>query len=93
VVLFGGSDALWGTTPLPLALDGLGATGCALRVAADVGFGVTATAAGAASFAFSVPRDNSLIGMPLFHQYISVDAGANAAGFTLSNGLRGAIGD
>jgi hypothetical protein len=92
IALLGGSATSFGGIPLPFDLAPAGAPGCFLRtnmlaLAAALATG-SGSGGGSASFVWPVPNDASLQGAVLFFQAIVVDAAANAAGLTTTNGLR-----
>ncbi len=89
VLASGLSDTSYGGAPLPAALPG--APGCDLLVAADVLSLVAIDAAGAASFAISVPASTAYLGADLFHQWLVVDA-VNALGVVVSEGGQATLG-
>lgn len=91
VLLFGRSSASWAGIPLPLALDGLGLTGCRLLVGGETVLPMVA-AAGTARLALTIPNDGQLVGLTFFNQALVLDPGANPAGLTLSNGASGVVG-
>ena len=78
-------DKLFGTVPLPLALDGLGAVGCNLYV--DMAFLlVTATdTRGNASILLPMPDLVGLYGTTFYAQAILADVFANSLGLTTTN--------
>jgi len=88
---FGMSNALYGTTPLPLDLTSLGMPGCWLHASPDATFGVTAPA-GTASLTTTVPFAPPLIGVIFYSQALALDLSANTLGFTTSNALACSIG-
>ncbi|MGA0868177.1 MAG: hypothetical protein ACO3UM_04535, partial [Planctomycetota bacterium] len=90
--LLGFSTALWGSLPLPAALDGLGMTGCSLLVAADLPFPLVADPRGNASWTLPIPADRTLLGQHFHQQAVALDPTANAFGATLSNAGTGRVG-
>ena len=60
LLFLGLSRQLWGTTPLPLSLNFMGAGGCNLHVSADVVLGMKTGAGGAISFAAPVPSNETM---------------------------------
>ncbi|MBI5849451.1 MAG: hypothetical protein HZB39_00200 [Planctomycetes bacterium] len=90
-IAFGLSDQIAGGVPLPIALTGIGMTGCALFASVEASAAVPIQN-GVASFALSVPLDPTLIGAVLFATGIAVEPGANPAGLVLSNAIKLTIG-
>ncbi len=76
---------------LPISLSPLGMTNCDLNISLDWSTPFAASG-GAAMLTFNLPRDNSLPGMVGYFQVLVLDAKANAAGQTVSNGLGVQIG-
>lgn len=91
-LIVGASRQSWGAIPLPLALDGAGAPGCALLVSADVFLPWAADASGAASLAIAVPNDATLIGAESHTQVFVLDLGNNALNLAASNAGTARIG-
>ena len=89
--LLGSSNTMWGTVPLPLALDNLGLTGCALHVTPDVIVPLVAND-GTAHWVTPIPASTSLLGGAFHQQVMVLDLGANPGGFTVSNGGSATIG-
>ncbi|MCA8948100.1 MAG: hypothetical protein KDE27_01280 [Planctomycetes bacterium] len=91
LIAFGGTDQVFGSFTLPLALAPFGMPGCSLLVAPET---VGPTIAPSTSFAneFAVPNDPSLLAQRAFLQGFAFDPGANAAGFVASNGLALTVG-
>jgi hypothetical protein len=83
MLLLGVSNANWLGVPLPLALDGLGMTGCALQTSLEL-TPVAAVSAGAASWDLALPPDPQLVGASLFGQVLAADPGVNPAGLVVS---------
>ncbi|MBP8299119.1 MAG: hypothetical protein KA020_02040 [Planctomycetes bacterium] len=77
--------------PLPLSLASYGMPGCSAFVSTDVVVLVGASA-GSATWSASLPNDPGYVGLKLFHQGISIDAGVNAASLVVSNAHAGTIG-
>lgn len=50
------------------------------------------TSSGSAPFGLAVPNATNLIGISVLGQVVSIDVGANAVGWTTSNGVRAVIG-
>ena len=78
--------------PLPINLTGVGAPLCNLLVSDTIVLVVGTNGAGAGTQPLAIPNDNSLSGAVFYQQYIVLDAGANAFGFSFSNGGRATIG-
>jgi hypothetical protein len=89
-LLIGTSDQGFGGIALPAPLPG--APGCSLLVAPERIDQRTADGAGAARVDLPVPGDPALIGFDVFHQWVVIDAGANALGLAVSEGARARIG-
>ena len=92
--LLGYSDTTFGGIPLPFDLGVIQATGCFLRtniVLTQSGI-ATGTAgvpgSGVATVPWPIPSDPALRGSGLIFQSLVVDPTANAAGLTMSAGLR-----
>lgn len=91
VALVGSSHTLLdGAIPLPLDLSGLGAPGCAMRVATDTVEFVSGTAH-RATLAAGIPADPVLMGAPFFVQAAVADT-VNAFGFVFSEAWSGVLG-
>jgi hypothetical protein len=88
-VAMGLSNTSVNGTPLPLALDNYGLTGCTLYN--DLSFGsfrvTTPTGPTSAQFDFAIPASQVLVGLSLHAQAWATDALANPGGLVLSNGL------
>ena len=96
VLLLGLSADDWNGTPLPLDLSTLGGgTGCALLCSTDAALSLTTDAGGAATATIQLPYLQSMVGRPLFHSWLTVDASApgNRLGVTTSDGLAAVIGN
>ena len=92
VLMFGDSNTLWGSTPLPMTLQPLGAPACDLLVALDITATMTTDAVGEASLVVNVPNLTALLDVPFYTQFAVLDFAANAMGFAFSNGGAGLIG-
>lgn len=92
ILISGLSNTTWLTVPLPLDLAPLGAAGCKLLVSYDFLAGVATSATGTGSLSIPVPAQNTLIGLKLHHEWMVVDSGANALGFSFSDGGTATIG-
>jgi hypothetical protein len=92
VLMLGLSNTGWSGGRLPLSLDVLGATGCALRVDPMVSYNRVTDSGGTASQNLPLPRDYALVGISLYTQFLILDRGANPAGLATTNGLRTTIG-
>lgn len=84
VLVSGLSDQLSGGQPLPIALPG--APGCELLVAADVLATALTDANGAASSPLTIPNQQSLLGLDIFHQWAIWDPTVNSLSIVMSNG-------
>ncbi|MDA0372419.1 MAG: M20/M25/M40 family metallo-hydrolase [Planctomycetota bacterium] len=89
-LLIGTSDQSFGGISLPAPLPG--APGCSLLVAPERIDQRAADGAGSARVDLPVPGDPALIGVDVFHQWVVIDAGANALGLAVSEGARTRIG-
>ena len=87
-VLFAGfsRSKLFGSVNLPLALAGLGATGCQLWTDIVLTAAAATDNSGRAKMPFPLPRIAALKDLPLYNQWFVVDSRANGAGFVLSSG-------
>ncbi len=82
------SDAMHGSSPLPIDLGNLGAPGCFVRVSPDIVV-MAPVQHGMAMYMFSIPNAAGLTGIRFYHQFLYVDPTANALGAAMSNSLRG----
>jgi hypothetical protein len=80
------SSSTWGPLPLPLSLAPLGMPGCALAVSGDASVPMPAVG-GVPACTLRLPLVNAFAGLQLFAQALVADAGANAAGFVLSDAI------
>ncbi|MBK8975654.1 MAG: hypothetical protein IPM29_06985 [Planctomycetes bacterium] len=85
-LLIGVPNATWQSGSLPLALDGLGAPGCALRVRPDDALASFAVG-GTASFSAPIPLQPALAGLSIYLQAVVLDPTANALGVTTTGGI------
>lgn len=76
---------------LPFALDGIGMTGCASLTSAEA-LVLVPVNAGTATVATAIPSSVAFVALTLHHQGFAIDAAANAAGATASNGITGVVG-
>ena len=86
----GASNQTWLGLPLPLALGGLGMSGCSLFVSLDAI--ATTTAVSSLVTPLPVPANPALLGVDAFVQGFAFDRGANPGSMTTSNGLVAHIG-
>lgn len=91
-LIFGGSTSKWGAFNLPLDLTLAGAPGCSLLVSFDASIGL-AVLNGTGSVKFTIPNQNSLLGLRFFNQFFVLDSAANTLGLIWSNGGNGLIGN
>ena len=84
---FGLDDQNWLGTPLPWSMAALGMPGCMLHMAPLVTEFVAGT-----TWSFGIPNAASFLGMEFFTQAMVIDPPANAAGFTVTNGVAGVMG-
>jgi hypothetical protein len=90
-LLLGVSNTAWNGTPLPLPLDAIGMTGCALQ--ASVEASPTAPVTGTtAQWPLPLPANPLLLGFAVYAQAMALAPGANAAGLTLSRPLAVTVG-
>jgi hypothetical protein len=71
--------------PFPLSLTPVGMPGCWQYFTPAVALGLTANAAGVASYPQAIPFQPSLAGSIIFAQYYALDALANSAGIVSTN--------
>lgn len=76
---------------LPFSLAGFGMPGCSALVSGESLLLIPASA-GSATLSTTLPNNVAFMGLSLFHQALSIDAAANAAGFTVSNAHAGVVG-
>lgn len=74
----------WPLGNLPMLLNGFGMPGCRAYTSTDV-LTVIGANAGSATWNWTVPNWSGYLGSPFHLQALSLDAGANAAGLTVSN--------
>ncbi len=91
VLVSGLSDQVSQGLPLPLPLPG--APGCALLVSTEALDVAITDAAGAAQSSVSVPNQQSLLGLALFHQWAIWDPAANGLSIVVSNGGAATVGN
>ncbi|MCB9880610.1 MAG: hypothetical protein H6832_13735 [Planctomycetes bacterium] len=88
VLVVGASNTTWTTLPLPLRLDGLGLTGCAIHVSQDILLSMYARVTGSARALLDVPADPTLAGALVYTQWMTLDARLNPSlPFTFSGGV------
>lgn len=92
ILSFGDSDAVFGATPLPFALDMLGAPGCDILAAPLVTLFVATDSFGRAQVTGAIPNDPGFVGFQIFNQWVCLDPPVNSLGVTVSNGGRGIVG-
>lgn len=90
-LFFGASHDVWGPATLPLALDPLGMTGCALEISPDLMLPLVVKQA-IASVSLPIPNSTTLLGSMFYNQTMVPDATANKSGWTMTNACRGVIG-
>ena len=91
VLVSGYSDTAGGGVSLPAPLPN--APGCSVLVSPDVMLAASTSAAGGATRGFAVPNNSALAGFAVFHQWVVLDAAANALGLTVSNGVSVTLGN
>lgn len=92
LLVIGTNNRIWGTTPLPIDLGVIGATGCFLRVDALVFFGATTSAAGIGQVSIPLPGV-TLRRRQLFAQWVIPDVAAPNGILSTSQGLWVVFGD
>ncbi len=85
------SSTNWLGISLPVALDLVGAPGCALRVSPDATYPVF-NWAGYATWSLPIPNQPSLAGMTFYNQAVAVEH-INALGLVFTNAGAGVIGN
>ncbi|MEQ1632304.1 MAG: hypothetical protein ABL997_08015, partial [Planctomycetota bacterium] len=90
-VAVGASSTQWNGQPLPLDLGVIGMPQCRAFVSPDV-LTLAAAANGTAELAVAIPTTAGLLGGVAYAQALVPDAGINAFGGTVSQGLRVTIG-
>jgi hypothetical protein len=91
-MVFGFSNTVWNSFPLPLALNAFGMPGCTSYVSVDSGV-VVLGSGGAATWSLAVPNNPAFTGIQFYNQAISIDpAAGNPAGAVVSNAGQGRVG-
>ncbi|MFO1050784.1 MAG: S8 family serine peptidase [Planctomycetota bacterium] len=93
ILFYGFSETSFGGTPLPLLLDGIGATGCSLLTSSEISQVLFTGASGQFSTFFAIPADPALVAARFYSQCAIVDPAINTLGMVFSNGLRMVIGE
>ena len=89
ILVMGNSDKKGpGAVPLPLALGFAGMPGCFLNTNILAGFSVPTDPAGVGRLGLAVPGTPALLGSTLYGQFLVVDAKANGAGLTTTDGVK-----
>ena len=91
-IILGFSDHSWAGLTLPLDLTPIGAKGCRLLAGLNILFLTSVNGDGIGSFKLPIPGETSLILGRIYFQALVLDPGANQAGLSWSNGLKGIIG-
>ena len=91
-LIFGLSNTVWGTNPLPMDWSFMGYTGCSLGVSLDAFFTMQTNGTKATFPAAMVPNNARLVGVRFYNQAYVFDSKANPAGATLSNAITARIG-
>lgn len=73
--------------PLPIALDGIGATGCVLWTNEELLFVGQTDATGTFAIVLPVPVIPAFVGMHFYHQGVVYDAAANTVGLVFTDAL------
>lgn len=92
-VVFGSTDQVTPSLPLPVSLTPLGLTGCWLWHSADLGSLAALPTPNGPEIGVAVPPSTSLLGAELYLQAVGHAPGQNPAGLTTSDGLRWVIGN
>lgn len=93
-VALGASDQFLGAVPLPLALDGLGMTGCSLLQSTElVPLPLTPLSQNSLALSVPVPATLSLLGARVYLQAFAYAPGQNPAAMVLSNGIAWTLGN
>jgi len=91
VLMSGMSDAGYQGQPLPIGLPG--APGCDLLVAADVLATAVTSATGNAQSPLTIPNQQALLGVSVFHQWVVWDPSVNALSLVVSNAGKATVGN
>jgi hypothetical protein len=91
VMAIGLSDQTSPLGPLPVSLTNYGMPGCSVWTSTDFAMVIPANA-GSATWSINLPNHIAFAGVRLFHQGLSIDAGANATGLAVSNAHASTIG-
>ena len=91
VLMSGMSDAVYQGQPLPIGLPG--APGCDLLVAADVLATAVTSATGNAQSPLTIPNQQALLGVSVFHQWVVWDPSVNALSLVVSNAGKATVGN
>ena len=91
VLISGMSDAVYQGQPLPLAIPG--APGCDLLVSADVLATTITSPQGVAQSSLTVPNQQALLGVEVFHQWAVWDPSVNSLSIVVSNAGRATVGN
>lgn len=86
LLTFGLSKTSWLSLRLPFAL-GTTAPGCSIYASIDASEGFATSSAGTWSRSYTVPNNRTFIGLAFYQQVVAIDAAANTAGLTTSNGI------
>ncbi|MCB9891945.1 MAG: hypothetical protein H6832_18970 [Planctomycetes bacterium] len=92
LLAIGGSNLMWGAFPLPLDLTPAGAPNCSIYASLDVLGATVVSGIGTATLLLPIPRDNALLGLAFYSQWIVLDPAANRFGAAFSQGVRSVIG-
>lgn len=87
-LMIGFSDSDWAGIPLPLDLAVFGAPGCALLTEPSIQIATQADLTGLAIAPTKIPWSPSLLGIPIFAQWYSIDPISSPLGLVFSDGLR-----
>ncbi|MCA8969080.1 MAG: hypothetical protein KDC95_04830 [Planctomycetes bacterium] len=92
ILAIGGSAQRWGAFQLPLDLTQAGAPNCSLYASLDLLLATVASGPGTARLLLPIPRDNALLGIAFYSQWIVLDPAVNQFGAAFSQGVRSVIG-
>ncbi len=92
LLIVGASGSVWGTTPLPFDLSGIGATNCWINASVDATVPTTTTTSGDAWAYLRIPSTLPFLGGAFYTQWLVVDPGVNPLGIVTTQGGKAVIG-